>query len=327
MNKSQNIRWGVVSTIKAPARDILEFAAYHLDLGAARVTICLDDDNPQAEAALNAHPKCQAVLTPRAYWMDTCGFVPKKHQVRQSQNASRVFAESTDLDWLAHIDVDEFICPNTTVDNALARLDPTVPLAHLAPVESLCIEEGLGLDPALTYCKARPSTVSNASDVEADLYPNFGGYFKDGFVSHTAGKNLLRVGRPNVNFNIHRAFEVDKDGNKTEIKGQTLDDVALCHRHIESWDKWLAIMEFRMSKGSYREELDKKINPLTGRVGRHTLFSHLQKDGTKELRSFFDEVCLATPELRNRLSKHGLLRTYALDLSRKIEKHFPDFAL
>ena len=33
-----DLTWGVVSTIKAPARDILRFAAYHLDLGAYTVS-------------------------------------------------------------------------------------------------------------------------------------------------------------------------------------------------------------------------------------------------------------------------------------------------
>ena len=36
-----DLTWGVVSTIKAPARDILRFAAYHLDLGAQTVAVAL----------------------------------------------------------------------------------------------------------------------------------------------------------------------------------------------------------------------------------------------------------------------------------------------
>ena len=40
--------WGIVSTIKAPAKDILTFAAYHLDLGAHRVYIYLDAPDTRA---------------------------------------------------------------------------------------------------------------------------------------------------------------------------------------------------------------------------------------------------------------------------------------
>lgn len=325
MSKNQDIRWGVVATIKAPARDILEFAAYHLDLGASRVTVCLDDDAPLAEAHLNAHPLCRAIRTTRDYWRETCGYVPKKHQVRQTQNATRVYRETTDLDWLCHIDVDEYLVPKTSVAETLSAI--TAPLAHVRPCESLCVEPNMGLDPAITYCKALTPSGTCKREIEADLYPNYGGYFQDGFVSHRAGKNFLRIGRANVNFNIHRAFDVDEAGERTSIEPHRITDIELCHRHIESWDKWLKIMAFRLEKGSYRQELDANVDPLLGRVGKHTLFTHLQEDGDTGLRAFFEEVCLATPRLLDRLEAHGLLRRYSLGLSQKIEKHFPDFAL
>ena len=107
MNSDPNsVTWGVVATIKAPVAEILEFTAYHLDLGASRITICLDDDNAEAKAILNAHPNCRAIRTDDAYWIETCGYIPKKHQVRQALNATRVYRESDDIDWLVHVDVD-----------------------------------------------------------------------------------------------------------------------------------------------------------------------------------------------------------------------------
>lgn len=322
-----DIKWGIVSTIKAPVEEILRFVAYHLDLGAAQITICLDDDNPHAKSVLDAHPKCRAIRTDRAYWKETCGYVPKKHQVRQALSASRIYNETQDLDWLAHIDVDEFITPKTTLQNELSQVPESVGKAHLTPCESLCVEDFTNLDPVATYCKARPKPGQGGRDLEAELYPNFGGYFKDGFISHTAGKNLVRVGRAKVHFGIHRAFDVVGDGERVEIPAGDTPAIELCHRHVESWEKWLDIMEFRMSKGSYRAELDEKIDPLTARVGRHTLFSSLQEDGITELRAFFEEVCLASPGLLERLKAHDLLRTHRLELSQKVQKHFPEFRL
>ena len=320
-------RWGIVSTIKAPAADILKFAAYHLDLGASQITICLDDDNPEAEAALNAHPKSRAFRTDRAYWRETCGYVPKKHQVRQVESASRVYRESEDLDWLAHIDVDEFLCPETSIEQALSGMPASAICARVFPCESLCVEDHLGLDPEITYCKARPKEGQGSKELEAALYPTFGGMFKDGFISHTAGKQFLRTGQGKIHFGIHRAFHLAEDKSKTDIPDPPLPGVELCHRHIESWEKWLQIMEFRLTKGSYREDLGKNINPASGRVSKHVMFSSLQTSGKDDLRAFFEEVCLATPELRARLNAHGLLRSYALGLSQKVQKHFPDFVL
>ena len=79
-------RWGIVSTIKAPLADILDFAAWHLDAGASHLYIYLDEDVPDTQAALNAHPAITALHTDAAWW-DKRGGRPEKHQVRQSVNA------------------------------------------------------------------------------------------------------------------------------------------------------------------------------------------------------------------------------------------------
>lgn len=315
-------RWGIVSTIKAPAADILRFAAYHLDLGASQITICLDDDNPAAEAALNAHPNCTAIRTDHAYWMDTCGYVPKKHQVRQAQNATRAYHKST-LDWLAHIDVDEFICTDKPLVDLLNAQAGSVAAIRMWPCETMVVEDQPGLGPDLTYCKARPAAGQSDRRLEADLYPTFGGFFKDGFISHTSGKLLARTGRADLHFGIHRILTTEKK----QIADVLAPDLELCHRHVESWEKWLKIMQFRLERGSYRAELDANLDPTSGRMSRNTLFTALQNNGLDDLRAFFEEVCLATPRLRERLEAHGLLRSYTLNLSPKVQKHFPGFML
>lgn len=315
--------WGIVSTIKAPSAEILTFVAYHLDLGASRVIICLDAPAPEADAALKAHPKCEVLHTDRRYWKTTAGFVPKKHQVRQAKNASYIYGLTEDLDWLAHIDVDEFLCPSTSITNLLGTQPDHVNVCRIAPCESLCTDGLTDLAKDTTYCKARPKPWQRGKALEQDLYPEFGGFFKDGFISHTAGKLLVRTGLPNVEFGIHRAFDRDKQ----QIPDVELEGIELCHRHVESWEKWQKIMAFRLSKGSYRSDLDRHIDPASGRMSKNALFSMLLEDSDKSLRRFFDEVCLATPRLREALNEKGLLRRYQLDLLSKLEKHFPDFVL
>ena len=322
-----SVTWGVVATIKAPVTEILEFTAYHLDLGASRITICLDDDNAEAKAILNAHPNCRAIRTDDAYWIETCGYIPKKHQVRQALNATRVYRESDDIDWLVHIDVDEFLCPSTSITDALAQMERSAPCARVFPCESLCAEHQPGLDPSLTYCKARPHKSQRTAEFETKLYPTFGGMLKEGFISHTIGKQFIRTGIENVHLGIHRAFIQTDRSDRTELSHPQLPGVELCHRHVQSWEKWQEIMEFRLSRGSYREELGKNISASSGRISRHLLFKSLQETGPDDLRAFFEELCLATPALLARLKAHGLLRTYALDLSLKVQKHFPGFVV
>ena len=49
-------RWAVVSTIKAPTKDILNFAAHYLDLGATDLYLFLDFPDPDAQGHLEQLP-------------------------------------------------------------------------------------------------------------------------------------------------------------------------------------------------------------------------------------------------------------------------------
>jgi hypothetical protein len=134
--------WGLVATIKASRRAILDFAAHHLDLGAHRLFIYLDDDNRAAFDALKAHPKCRPLLTDDAYWRKLGMKRRVKHQSRQFENARHAYARATgEVDWLAHIDVDEFLWPDRPLTDQLAALPATCMGARIRPAEAL---EGAG---------------------------------------------------------------------------------------------------------------------------------------------------------------------------------------
>ena len=120
---SETPKWGVVATIKAPARDIMNFAAHHLDLGAHRIHIYLDALNAEAEAALRAHPKCRVIVCDDDYWRRRRHKGrPDAHQPRQSLNATHCLNRRPQVDWLAHIDVDEFLLPTSPLSAQLAAM-------------------------------------------------------------------------------------------------------------------------------------------------------------------------------------------------------------
>ena len=76
------LRWGLVAKILAPTSDILRFVAYHLEAGAHRLYIYLDDPEADAYAPLKAHPKIRVQKCDDAYWAKVGGKRPTKHQVR-----------------------------------------------------------------------------------------------------------------------------------------------------------------------------------------------------------------------------------------------------
>ena len=110
-------KWGIVATIKADTATILRFAAYHLDLGAHRIYVYLDDANPEAQEALREHPKCRVVRCDDGYWdRQNNGKRPPMHQPRQTLNATRAYNRATEVDWLMHMDVDEFLMGTSIFD-------------------------------------------------------------------------------------------------------------------------------------------------------------------------------------------------------------------
>ena len=60
-------RWAVVSTIKAPTKDILNFAAHYLDLGATHLYLFLDFPDPEAQGHLEKHANINVINTSPNY--------------------------------------------------------------------------------------------------------------------------------------------------------------------------------------------------------------------------------------------------------------------
>lgn len=313
-------RWGVVATIKAPASDVLNFVAHHIELGADHLWIYLDARNHRAQAELQAHPQVTVTRTDDAYWQASGKNRPKKHQLRQVRNASHAYAQANALDWLLHIDVDEFLWPQHSVSDMLAALPDSCLSARVRPSEAMSSDGVLDAEPGLIWFKRWISGKHGRREVSRVLYPTYGDYVKGGFVSHVAGKVFARTGYPDMSLRIHKAV-LGKDENPTQI---ALEQAELLHLHITDWAHWQKSFDYRHEKGSYRAELRAALPKHGVGMTLHQLFATLSQE-PGGLRDFFEEVCLATPELRAKLDARGLLRAYRLELEAKRKRQFPDF--
>ncbi len=309
-------KWGIVATIKAPVEAVLGFAAHHLDCGAHRIFIYLDDDNRAAYQILKQHPKVRPVLTDDSYWRGL-GFKRRaKHQSRQFENARHAYKRATDIDWLAHIDVDEFLCPARPLAAQLADLPPDCLCARIRPIEALA--------PALPdqplYAKACALDRQIRNRQTETLYPDYGAHLTGGFLSHVAGKLFYRTGVPDLKVNIHNIFVGDIQ-NPGQVE---LGDTDLLHCHAKSWDAFIAAFHYRLDKGSYRAELKPNRPADQGGLTLHQLFATLYDTGGEAaLRQFYDMVCTASPAHLEALAREGLLRQPDLDLETSVARHFP----
>ncbi|MFL4470858.1 glycosyltransferase family 2 protein [Tateyamaria armeniaca] len=308
--------WGLSATILAPTPDILRFAAYHLDQGAHRLYIYLDDDTPDAYNALKAHSKIRVQTCDTAHWKRLGGKRPDKHQVRQTMNATHAYNRRAEVDWLIHMDVDEFLVPRVPVADVLAGLPDDLTSARVRPMELL----GGGTDAFKAFI---PADGQRRARVD-QIYPNFGRHLKGGFLSHVAGKLFVRTGLDTVTVKIHNAFQ---NGEMLEGAAE-LGEIDLAHCHAKSWESWQASYAYRLQKGSYRAELKPATQPEQGGLSLHDLFQRIEAEqGAAGLRAFYDEVIGDSPDLRARLEAQGLLRLAALDLDGAVARHFPNVAL
>lgn len=305
-------KWGIVSTIKAAPEDILNFAAYHIELGAHRLFLYLDAPNPEAFAALKAHPKVRVFSCDDAHWRKLGIKRPVKHQVRQAANATDAYRrKGAEVDWLIHMDVDEFLWPDKPLPDILDALPEEALCARIRPAEALAGDGTLfkGFIPA---GPDRAATVSR-------LYPRFGAHIKGGFMSHVAGKLFVRTGLKPLEIRIHNVFR-GKDMNPGEV---ALDSILLLHCHAKSWEDWIAAYHYRLAHGSYRAELAPARDPAQGGLTLHQLLNGIEAaEGEAGLRAFYDELCADTPSLRRALEAEGLLHRCDLQLDAKRQKQF-----
>lgn len=306
------MRWGLVATVRASTGAVLDFVAHHVELGAHRVYVYLDEPDPATFALLKAHPKVRVTTCDDAYWAKHPRR-PKKHQVRQSANATHAYRRA-EVDWLAHIDVDEFLCPRAPLTDQLAALPDTAGCARLYPAEALA-----GDGTAFKLTKRFPR--ERAASAER-LYPVHGKYLNGGFLSHVEGKLFARTGLRDVMFRIHNLFQGDIK-NPGEA---ALDDTVLCHCHAQTWEAFMASYRFRLERGSYRADLaPMRKDRVDGLTLHQLLMSIEQRDGAQGLRAFYDELCADTPDHRQRLDEQGLLFLCDLQLERSRRKQFSTY--
>ena len=306
---AETLRWGIVSTIKAPLPQIARFAAHHLDLGAHVLHLHLDTPDPEAQAYLSRHPRIHVTQCDDAYWQASGRARMDAHQLRQAYNATRTLrAVDGMLDWLGHIDVDEFLIAQRPVSQILAATAPGAALSRIPPAESLAPDTGTPRNFKLTHKQAG---VKKA--IVQEIYPTFGLHLFGGFLSHTTGKVFARPGIPDTRFGIHTLKYLGEDPtNKAKAQG-----LFLAHFHAPSWEHFRSHLSFRRDKGSYRPKSDRP------EMGQAELLDFLdQTEGEAGLRAFFDEVCADTPELRDRLDKHGMLLTHDFDFDTAVRRVF-----
>lgn len=290
--------WGIVTTAQAPVDQVLAFVAHHLGLGPAQIWVHLDDPDDPAAGALDGIAGVTAVRCDAAYWRAVQGRRPQRHQYRQALNAQRVYA-LTDLDWLLHIDVDEFLLDDSPVAEVLGAAAPGRPIVRVEPWDALHDPDAPDDIYRGRYFR-RPLRRGEDPGLLDDLHGPFARLLPRGLLGHSAGKCFFRTGIAGLAPSIHSAR---LDGKRLDA-GPIAPGLALLHFHAAEPERWLERLPFRVERGAYRT-LPKVQAFLT--------------EATPEVLSdFYLRTQVATPDALSRLSALGMLREERLDLCAKL---------
>lgn len=191
--------WGVVATVREPADLVLAFAAHHLGLGASEVTLYFDDPDDPGAALLEQVPGCIVVRSDAEYWHGVRRRErPALQSQRQMLNATWTY-NRTCVDWLLHIDADEFLNLPVPLSEELEALRPGDGWLKIRNHERVWHDDArVGSIFDGVFRKPLP----NADDDLARIYGPKARFLWNGFAGHPIGKALSATGR-NFRINTH----------------------------------------------------------------------------------------------------------------------------
>lgn len=195
-------RWGVVGTMDEPSELVAAYAAHHLWSGASAVHIYLDRDSPRTRALLAPLKAVYVTVADEAYWRSEFDInVPKTHQRRQTLNATHAY-RTTDVDYLVHLDADEFIHQVEPLEKELARLRKARPADYLnIPNLERVWLEGEGQDSM--FSRNFRASIKRLEGDFSKLVLDGEGLTRFGLTGHSEGKACSPTGYDYV-LGIHR---------------------------------------------------------------------------------------------------------------------------
>ena len=303
--------WALVVTAKASRLDLAKFCSFHLDQGAERIFLYLEDSDARTADILSSIPQIELTVTDETYWKNSNR--PSSIENRQSKNAQhayrRVKSQFPHIQWLGHIDIDEFIYTEEGVKlgRRLAMQPETCQTIRILPAEYLAPdhEDYEGPD----QFKILPRRTVDRKEIADHIFPNYGPRLPGGFISHKAGKVMFRIqdSASKVQPKIHNVIIDDSINPGERTLSQT--HINLAHYHATSWAHFKECYKTRRSNGSYSEELN-------------ILKTLDQTTDSGKLERFFYDHCVAHDQLIKKLKTYDLYRTFDMQFEKKMLRYF-----
>ncbi|WP_372674556.1 glycosyltransferase family 2 protein [Aquicoccus sp.] len=296
--------WGIVMTAREPGNLVLANVAYHLGLGAGEAHVYLDDPDDRAAETLAALPGVRLTLCDTDHWQRLARRRPEGQNRRQGLNATHAY-RLADVDWLIHLDADEFLRPMRGVaamHAELAAFPRGFGYVSVPPAERVMPRDAaqVGLFDGVFRRPARvPPRLHRA------LYGEAADFLDGGMCSHASGKAFTPTGF-DYQIRIHRprAGKTDPLPAHSALKAQAVE---LLHFDGLTPLHWLVKL---LRYGEHAAEVQAGMN------GPHRMrqVAALRDAGDiAAVRALYERVQVLAPAQKARLAALGLCDTAPFD--------------
>ena len=303
--------WGVVATVREPAALLVAFAAYHLDMGAKRIHLYLDAPNPELRVLIGDDPRISLIDATQEFYVDDLNRRrPPGINRRQIVNAAH--AEMvTDVDWLFHLDADEY----------LTRSDPAAELAQLpGEIMALLVPNG-----ERVYAAGAPITdvfdgdlilpVPNPAALARLRGPEMNRFSRQGLMGYTRGKSAVRVGKGFAPGIHEPSMALELKAAATDLLVCHFDGLTRLHwalkmmRHIEN----NLLHDAGRGRSDYRTEQLRAVRDAGGDLNA--------------IEAFHDRLRLIGSQGARKMRARGWMLDTDVDPGAAIRRQFPGLAV
>ncbi len=310
--------WGIVLTANEPTALVECNVRWHLATGASAVFVFLDDPDDRAGTRLAAIPGCTVQWCDDAYWQarrPNHGR-PASQMRRQVINANRA-QNQCGLDWLFHIDADEFIWQDGDLKAELAAHDDPRTELNLPVLERMFPE---GDRVSLFDGPFRATSDLQTNETEAAFGP-FERFMKRGQYSHGAGKSGVRVGA-GLRLGVHNATRTGSEGRQRRVARRISSTARLLHFDGLTPLHWAAkCLRYLQNPEAVQSAILQRH--------RAAQIAWMQERCTdvQSMRNAHRTMFAATAQRQSQLEQFGLLETIAFDPACVLGADCPDLSV
>lgn len=307
------MRWGVVSTVCEPAPLVMAFVAHYLELGASRIDLFLDAPDPALAALLAPLERVHVTQQTARDWRQAGHALPPSPPQRQRINARRVY-EAGRVDWLLHVDADEFLTDAALVLRDVAAMPDEVDYVGLWPLER--VRDRDRPESTLFEGAFRRLVTAERQAAVAPVYGDALRFLDWGLSSNGRIKAFVRSGRA-LDIDLHEPAR--RDGGAAV--GWLIEAPVLLH-----FDG--------MTEANYTGKLVRKIAqnagwrafPAPGRRAQLAEVAAARGDPTR-ISALYRSVKTVDPEQAAALEVQGLLMRVPFDPRTAVAKTFPGISV